>query len=102
MWSTLLLKKNKRKGVGSARRWGDKLCNFKSRYGEGLIEKVLFEERAEIGSANKCKDLEEEAYLSFFGKYINASSIGEMEWGLRWVEEDKIKEKSRARSCGTL
>ena len=73
------MKKNKRKGVGSARRWGDKLCNFKSRYGEGLIEKVLFEERAEIGSANKCKDPEEEAYLSFFGKYINASSIGEME-----------------------
>ena len=46
------IEKTKRKGVGRARRWGDKLCNFKSSYGEGLIEKVLFEERAEIGSAN--------------------------------------------------
>lgn len=40
---------------------------------------MLFEERAEIGSVNKCKDPEEEAYLSFFGKYINASNIGELE-----------------------
>ena len=58
---------------------GDKLCNFKSSDGEGLIEKVLSEERPEIGSENKCKNPEEEAYLSFLGKYINASNVGEVE-----------------------
>lgn len=57
---------------------GNRVCNFKSSDGEGLIEKMLFEKRPESGGGNKCKDPEVEAYLSFFGKYIEAADIGEV------------------------
>lgn len=35
-------------------------------------------------------------------KYIEVINVGEVEWGVKWVEEDKIKEKIRVRFCGVF
>lgn len=45
---------------------------------EGLIGKVIFENRSERGAGSRCKDPEMEVYLLVWN-YIQATCIGEVE-----------------------